>query len=140
MGDQIGIASPTSTVIWPALTYRDAPAAIRFLRRAFGFQERLVVPGDAEHTIAHAELRWPDGGGVMLGSHRADAVVADRPANGASIYVVTHEPDALYQRARAAGAAVVRGLRDDHDYDSRGFTVRDPEGVVWSFGTYAGTC
>ena len=35
------------------------------------------------------------------------------------------------------GAEVVRGLKDE-DYGSRGFTVRDPEGNLWSFGTYAG--
>jgi uncharacterized glyoxalase superfamily protein PhnB len=51
--------------------------------------------------------------------------------------VVTDEPDALFARAEAAGARVVRGLTDE-DYGSRGFTLRDPEGVYWSFGTYAG--
>ena len=51
--------------------------------------------------------------------------------------MVTDEPDALFERATAAGAEVARGLRDE-DYGSRGFTVRDPEGNLWSFGTYAG--
>ena len=51
--------------------------------------------------------------------------------------VVTENPDALYDRARNAGARVVRELHDE-DYGSREFTVRDPEGVYWSFGTYAG--
>jgi uncharacterized glyoxalase superfamily protein PhnB len=46
-------------------------------------------------------------------------------------------PDALFARATAAGAEVVRGLKDE-DYGSRGFTVRDPEGNHWSFGTYRG--
>ena len=36
-----------------------------------------------------------------------------------------------------AGAEVVRGLKDE-DYGSRGFTVRDPEGDLSSFGTYRG--
>jgi uncharacterized glyoxalase superfamily protein PhnB len=53
------------------------------------------------------------------------------------VYVVCTEPDALFARATAAGASVVRGLADE-DYGSRGFTVRDPEGNLWSFGTYAG--
>ena len=53
------------------------------------------------------------------------------------IYVVTDEPDALFARSTAAGAEVVQGLRDE-DYGSRGFTVRDPEGNTWSFGTYRG--
>jgi uncharacterized glyoxalase superfamily protein PhnB len=40
-------------------------------------------------------------------------------------------------RATAAGAEVVRELRYE-DYGSLGFTVRDPEGNLWSFGTYRG--
>jgi uncharacterized glyoxalase superfamily protein PhnB len=44
---------------------------------------------------------------------------------------------ALFGRAQAAGAIIVQGLTDE-DHGSRGFTVRDPEGVYWSFGTYAG--
>lgn len=59
-----------------------------------------------------------------------------KPGN-ASLYVVTDQPDALFERATAAGAEVVRGLKDE-DYGSRGFTVRDPEGNHWSFGTYRG--
>jgi uncharacterized glyoxalase superfamily protein PhnB len=43
----------------------------------------------------------------------------------------------LFARATAAGATVVRAPRDE-DYGSRDFVVRDPEGVFWCFGTYAG--
>jgi uncharacterized glyoxalase superfamily protein PhnB len=53
------------------------------------------------------------------------------------LYVVTEAPDELFERATAAGAEVVRGLKDE-DYGSRGFTVRDPEGNLWTFGTYRG--
>ncbi|NJC71028.1 glyoxalase [Planosporangium thailandense] len=129
------------TNVWPALRYADARAAIRFLVDAFGFEE-TAVHGD-DDVVAHAELRWPAGGGVMLGSARPDSVLADLPAGVGSVYVVTDapdapdEPDALFARAVAAGATVVKGLADE-DYGSRGFTVRDPEGVYWSFGTYAG--
>ncbi|MDQ1445077.1 MAG: hypothetical protein QOI20_1541 [Acidimicrobiaceae bacterium] len=134
--------------VWPALRYADAKAAIRFLVDAFGFQETLVVPGEGEgepgaegkgvRDVVHAELRWPEGGGVMLGSTEfTEGVHAELPAGSASVYVVTDQPDALFERATAAGAAVVQGLRDE-DYGSRGFTVRDPEGNYWSFGTYRG--
>jgi uncharacterized glyoxalase superfamily protein PhnB len=51
--------------------------------------------------------------------------------------VVCDDPDGLFERAAAAGAEVVRGLADE-DYESRGFTVRDPEGNLWGFGTYGG--
>ncbi|MDQ2881636.1 MAG: VOC family protein [Actinomycetota bacterium] len=124
--------------IWPALAYADAPAALRFLVEAFGFVETLVVPGEGAREIAHAELRWPEGGGVMLGSTCDDHGELGRLKPGTtSIYVVTDGPDALFARATMAGAEVIRGLKDE-DYGSRGFTVRDPEGTLWSFGTYRG--
>jgi uncharacterized glyoxalase superfamily protein PhnB len=131
--------TPTpAPTIWPALAYADAPTAIRFLIKAFGFVETLVVPGEGGREIAHAELRWPEGGGIMLGSTSDDNEFSRRKPGMSSTYVVTDAPDALFDRATAAGAEVVRGLRDE-DYGSRGFTVRDPEGNLWSFGTYRGT-
>jgi uncharacterized glyoxalase superfamily protein PhnB len=126
-----------TATVWPALRYRDARAAIDFLVRAFGFEELVRYTGDDESIVSHAELRWPLGGGVMLGSVREDSVIAELPPGTGSIYVVTDQPDALYERARAAGARVVRELHDE-DYGSREFTARDPEGVYWSFGTYSG--
>ena len=125
--------------IWPVLIYKDGPAAIRFLVDAFGFEESVVVADDDDKgRIVHAELTWPKGGGVMLGSVGAgEEPFTNRPTGTASIYVVTDEPDGLFERATAAGAEVARELRTE-DYGSRGFTARDPEGNLWSFGTYAG--
>jgi uncharacterized glyoxalase superfamily protein PhnB len=130
--------APAKT-IWPTLNYRDAGAAMSFLVAAFGFEETLVVPGDADGAIQHAELRWPEGGGVMLGTADPEGNEFKRmPTGGAGAYVVTDDPDGVYRRAVDAGAVVVRELVDE-DYGSRGFTVRDPEGNLWSFGTYRGT-
>ena len=123
--------------IWPALRYRDAPAAIRFLKDAFAFTEAVVYPGEGEGIVAHAELAWPGGGGVMLGSVRPDSTIAELPPGTGSIYIYTEDPDGLYERACAAGARVVLAVHDT-DHGSRDFTVRDPEGVYWSFGTYRG--
>jgi uncharacterized glyoxalase superfamily protein PhnB len=127
----------TETTVWPNFVYADAPAAIRFLVGAFGFEEVFVAPGEGENEVAHAQLRWPLGGGVMLGSIRPDGMLGERHAGATSVYVVTDEPDALFARATGAGAEVVQGLYDA-DYGSRGFTVKDPEGNLWSFGTYRG--
>ncbi|HZO26827.1 MAG TPA: VOC family protein [Chloroflexota bacterium] len=125
-------------MIWPCLNYRDAHAAIAFLTDAFGFVKTLVVDGGAERAVAHAELRFPEGGGVMLGSASGGGNEFERlPTGSCSVYVATDEPDALFERATRAGATVVRGL-EDTDYGSRGFTVRDLEGNLWSFGTYRG--
>ena len=57
-----------STVnMMPGLRYYDAPAAIDWLCRAFGFEKHLVVPGEEEGTIAHAQLRFGNGM-IMLGT------------------------------------------------------------------------
>lgn len=124
-------------MLWPCLTYSDAQSAIRFLVDAFGFEATAVHTGETEDSVVHAELRWPAGGGIMLGSARPDSALSELPAGTGAIYLVTDAPDPLFERATAAGAVVVRGLRDE-EYGSRGFTVRDPQGVFWSFGTYAG--
>ena len=130
---------PLTRAVWPCLNYADAHAAIRFLTDAFGFVSTLTVEGGPGRPVAHAELRWPEGGGVMLGSAAPDGNEFERrPTGSVSVYVVTEHPDALFARATAAGATVVRGLSET-DYGSREFTVRDPEGNLWSFGTYLGS-
>ncbi|MGH9279603.1 MAG: VOC family protein [Acidimicrobiales bacterium] len=125
--------------VWPGLTYRDAKAAATFLAEAFGFELRCMYTADADPDVVHhAEMRWPLGGGVMFGTTGKDDTPwgRRRPGND-SVYVVCDDPDTLYKRATEAGAEVVRGL-EDSDYGSRGFTVTDPEGNLWSFGTYRG--
>jgi len=122
----------------PALRYRDARAAIDFLERAFGFERALVVDGPGD-TVAHAELRWGDGM-VMLGSVKEGGEY-DRlahPPGQAMLYVVVEDTDAHHDRAKAAGAEIVVELLDT-DYGSRDYAARDPEGNLWSFGTYAGS-
>jgi uncharacterized glyoxalase superfamily protein PhnB len=123
--------------IFPALRYRDAPAAIEWLGRAFGFEARMVVDG-APGTVAHAELACGRAM-IMLGSARApdadEYSAAAPPPGGTALYMVVEDPDAHHERARAAGAEIVRALNDT-DYGSREYTARDPEGNVWSFGTY----
>jgi uncharacterized glyoxalase superfamily protein PhnB len=130
--------APPPTV-WPALRARDARGLIRFLVDAFGFEEVVTYgdqPDGSGEVVVHAELGWPLGGGVMLGSARDDGPWALTPGT-AGCYVVTDDPDALHGRAVAAGAEVVQPLHDT-DYGSRDFTARDPEGNLWSFGTYRG--
>lgn len=131
------MTTPPRTAVWPSLRYADANAAINFLVTAFGFEEAAVYRSDDNSDVNHAELRWPEGGGVMLGSARPDSSVRDLPAGIGAVYIVVSDPDALYARAKAGGATITREMRDE-DYGSRGFTARDPEGVIWSFGTYAG--
>ena len=127
------------TRVWPILSYRDARAGMDFLTDAFGFRPGAAYARDDDPGIVeHAEMRWPGGGGVMLGTAgKDDSPFGQRAPGNDAVYLVCDDPDALFARATAAGAQVVRDPADE-SYGSRGFTVRDPEGNLWSFGTYAG--
>jgi uncharacterized glyoxalase superfamily protein PhnB len=122
--------------VWPTLRATDARALIRFLVDVVGFEE-TVVHGEGD-IVHHAQLSWPLGGGIMLGSVRDDAGDSWPLEPGSfGAYVVVDAPDDLFARVRAAGADIVDDLHDT-DYGSRDFAIRDPEGNRWSFGTYRG--
>jgi uncharacterized glyoxalase superfamily protein PhnB len=133
------MTNPPLPQVWPTLRARDARGLIRFLVDAFGFEEVVAwgdQPDGSGDVVVHAQLAWPAGGGIMLGSVRDDGAWTVPPGN-TGCYVVTDDPDALHARAVAAGAEVFQPLHDT-DYGSRDFAVRDPEGNLWSFGTYRG--
>lgn len=132
-------AAGVEGAVCPALRYRDAGAAIDWLCRVVGFTRHLVVP-DGEGGIAHAQLVM-GGGMVMLGSDREDRYVgfhAPGPdgRGAACTCLLIHDVDALHARVTAEGATALEGGVIDTDYGSRCFTLRDPEGHLWHFGTY----
>lgn len=121
-----------TATLFPALTYKDASKAVRWLQDAFGFAEKAVYPTD-DGKIAHAELSFGNGI-VMFGSER------DEPGNpwakvDFGIYVAVDDVDGHHGRAKAAGAEIVKPPYDT-DYGAREYHVRDCEGRLWSFGTY----
>ena len=124
----------------PALRYHDANAAIEWLCNVFGFGRHAVYEGP-NGTVGHAELTL-GGGMIMLGSVKDDeygrgfktpAELGGMETRGT--YLVVADADAVFARAQAAGAQVVRPLQNT-SYGSREFTVKDPEGYSWSVGTY----
>ncbi len=128
-----------STVI-PGLRYHDAPAAIDWLCRAFGFERQAVFMA-GEGIVAHAQLTFGNGM-IMIGS-----VTDGGPLSGIvrqprdvgfetqSPYLIVSDCDAVYASAKAAGAEMVLDL-ESKDYGGKGFTCRDPEGHVWSVGDF----
>lgn len=133
------LAKSTRVSLIPCLRYRDAPAAIDWLCRHFGFERHLVVP-DEHGGIAHAQLGCGNGM-LMLGSLTDSAygrlMRQPEQVGGCtqSLYLVVEDVDALHARAIAAGAEIVIELKDE-DYGGRGFSCRDPEGHLWTFGSY----
>src|SRR5574341_2669581 len=133
------VKKTTANVI-PAMRYHDAPAAIEWLCKAFGFEKQLVVPGE-NGTIAHAQLAFGNGM-IMLGTASDDEfgklVKPPSDLHGVttqSPYVIVKDVDLHYRRAVAAGAKIVLDI-EDKGYGGRGYTCQDPEGHVWSFGSY----
>lgn len=123
--------------IYPAIRYRDPDTAIEWLCRAFGFDERAVHRDDSGE-VAHAELEL-NGSSIMLGKSDERGWMGGSPpdslASTVSLYVVVDDPDGHHGRAEEAGARIVRELTDQ-SYGSREYSARDPEGNLWSFGTY----
>ncbi|HJU26823.1 MAG TPA: VOC family protein [Rhodanobacteraceae bacterium] len=133
-------ARDTTCTVIPSLRYRDAPAAIEWLCRAFGFEKHAVYAEG--NVVQHAQLTFGRGM-IMLGSVDYRSAWGGRIAQPDEIggretqacYIVVADCAAHYARAKAAGAEIVDEL-ETKDYGGSGYSCRDPEGHLWSFGDY----
>lgn len=134
-------AKSTTTTIVPSLRYRDALRMIEWLCNAFGFEKQAVYTGD-NGIVQHAQLTFGHGM-VMLGSVDKESAWGKRIAQPDEIggrvtggaYVIVADCAAHYAQAKAAGAEIVMEL-EAKDYGGSGYSCRDPEGHLWSFGDY----
>ncbi len=122
--------------VTPYLGIDGAAAAIEFYKQAFGAIElfRLVAPGG---EIGHAEIRIGNSP-IMLADGCAEGPFRSPRALGGSsigLHVYVDDVDALFARAVAAGAKVVRPLQDQF-YGDRTGTLEDPYGHVWFLATH----
>ncbi len=132
---------PNGSTLMPSLRYRDAKAAVEWLEHAFGFARHSYYSGP-DDTVAHAELRHGHGM-IMIGSSTSPGPQTHLYATPAEIsgrvtsplYLIVENCDTTWESAKAAGAEVVMELKA-MDYGGRAFTVRDPEGYLWSVGEY----
>jgi uncharacterized glyoxalase superfamily protein PhnB len=130
--------------IIPCLRYEDASSAILFLCDAFGFAPHAIYTDEEDQQIVHHAQLLLDGNMVMLSSAQPGEVAetyrwrTPGEAEGITmcIYAVVADLDAHHARAAAAGAEIVTEPHDNEGYPGRGYTARDPEGNVWSFGSY----
>lgn len=126
--------------LFSVLRYRDPAAAIEWLGRALGFTSHFVA--EEEGQVVHAQLRIGEAL-VMLGpDHTDDQYGMHSPLelNGTNqcVYIALDgDIDAACRRAAGAGAAIVTEPYDT-PYGSREFSCRDPEGHIWSVGSYHG--
>jgi uncharacterized glyoxalase superfamily protein PhnB len=116
------LAKSTKATVIPALRYRNAPAAIEWLCSAFGFEKHAVMLG----SVSAKDSEW---GRLLKQPDEIDG------AETQSAYLIVSDADAVYAKAKAAGAEILLDIKDE-DYGGRGFTCRDLEGHIWNFGTY----
>ena len=125
--------APIEQRIVPALSYDDAPAAIEFLCRAFGFEERfrLDMP---DGSVGHASLTI-DGAEITLASAYPDGGLggpAGLPHLHASMMVYVDDVDAHFAHAQSEGATILQEPEDQF-YGDRTYRATDPEGGHWWF-------
>lgn len=123
--------------IFATFRYKNATAMIDWLTDTVGFTVHARYDTE-DGKIAHAELALGSAM-IMLGDTKPDAYgeLSGTPGEpgGKSLYIAVDDADALFARIEASGAKIEQGLTD-RDYGSREFVCRDPEGNLWSFGTY----
>jgi uncharacterized glyoxalase superfamily protein PhnB len=120
--------------ITPYLLYQDVDAALDFMVSAFGFDERVRLPGPDGKTM-HAEAGISDGL-VMMGCPGADYKnPRDHGAPTQLVSVYVEDVDAHCAAARSAGAKIVREPADQF-YGDRTYGAEDPEGHQWSFAQH----
>jgi len=120
--------------ITPYLFYQDVVKALGWLSQAFGFRERLRLPGP-DGGVAHAEMELADGV-IMLGRPGPDYRNPTRLGGTTqNLYVYVDDVDKHCERARRAGAVIFQEPADQF-YGDRRYGARDPEGHEWYFATH----
>jgi uncharacterized glyoxalase superfamily protein PhnB len=123
---------PVPQRIYPYLAYADAPAAIDFLCRAFGFEERMRF-SMPDGRLGHAEIAL-SGHVIMLASaHEEMGFNSPTLFTGvhSQVLVQVDDVEAHYQRAKEAGATIAAAPTDQHG--QRMYRALDPEGHRWIF-------
>jgi uncharacterized glyoxalase superfamily protein PhnB len=125
--------------VTPGLFYEDAPAAIAWLSRAFGFEARLVVES-GEGQVAHAELECGDGLVMVSSAGRQGGQASPRALDGRHaqyLMLYVDDVEAHCARARAAGATIAQEPKTsdygDEYWSDRGYGAIDCEGHHWWF-------
>jgi uncharacterized glyoxalase superfamily protein PhnB len=120
--------------ITPYLLYENVSGAIDWLTSAFGFVERMRVPG-LDGKTAHAEMRLADGV-IMMGCPGPEYQNPKRLGHVTqNLYVYVDDVDAHFERARKAGAKILEEPKDQF-YGDRRYGAVDPEGHHWYFAQH----
>lgn len=121
----------------PMFVFKDARKAIDFYKRAFGAEERFVMPGPDGKGVMHAELRIGTSI-IMMGEENPQYPCKSAETLGESpisFYIYVGDVDGAFKVAVEAGA-LVRMPVEDMFWGDRMGTVQDPFGYSWSLASH----
>ena len=117
----------------PYLAYADAPAAVEFLCRTYGFEAGVQMDMGGG-VLGHAELHLDDN--VVFLATAFDEIGLTSPRNLSAVHgqvmVYVDDVDEHYENAKAAGAEITEEITDQF-YGDRSYRTVDPEGHQWVF-------
>jgi PhnB protein len=120
----------------PYLIIKDAAKAIEFYKKAFGATE-LMRMAQPDGKVGHAEIKIGDSP-IMLADEFPEMGSRSPQSLGGSpvsLYLYVDDVDALAKQAEAAGAKVVRPVKDQF-YGDRSGSFEDPFGHQWHLATH----
>jgi len=120
----------------PYLACRDAARAIDFYKQAFGAAELMRMPAPGG-KIGHAEVRIGDSRFMLTDEYPEMDFLSPQTRGGTTVHlhVYVKDVDAMIARAVAAGAKLVREVKDQF-YGDRSGSLQDPFGHVWHIATH----
>ena len=117
--------------------YKDTRKAIDFYKRAFGAEERYVMPGPNDKGIVHAEIKIGDSM-IMMGEECQERGCVSPKTAGhvtSSLMLYFEDVDSAFQKAVKAGATVKMPLMNMFWGDRYG-QITDPFGHMWSLAQH----
>ncbi len=120
--------------ITPYLLYEDVASVLEWLAKAFGFRERMRLPGP-DGKITHAEMELADGV-IMMGCPGPEYQNPKRLGHVTqNLYVYVDDVDKHFEQAKKAGATILEEPQDQF-YGDRRYGAADPEGHHWYFAQH----
>jgi PhnB protein len=132
MGHDVQSAPAVRTAIAPLLNVRRGAQAIEFYKAAFGASERYRVSDPEGAVVAQLSV---EGAEFWLADESPEhANFSPETLNGSTTRMVltVADPDAMFEKAVAAGAKVVWPVSNQHGW--RIGRVQDPFGHHWEIG------
>lgn len=125
----------------PNISYKNPEKALQFLKDAFGFSEHSVYRDDKD-IIQHGELTLGNAM-IMISPTNNESEFGKNTRTPSEVegyntqtpYIIIEEIDAHYKNAKTNRAEIIMDIKDE-SYGGRGYSCKDPEGYIWSFGSY----